>query len=371
MQNLFDKLILLGICLLTLPFTGNQGDAVIILLAAVSISSLCGYFENVLPALLSAGYAALCMFFPEFISFLPLIAYDCADLGAWYFRYSWVTALLISFAADPVTAAAAALLSGAAFLLRYRTGRQQKTNEDYFALMDSAKERAEDLEQRYSDLMERQDYEVRLATLGERNRIAREIHDNVGHLLTRSLLQLGALTVSRADDGGLNEELGDIKATLSDAMDSVRSSVHGLHDESVDLKSRLEAVADGFHFCPVELRYDAGDLPAEIKYCFTAVTREALSNTAKHSDATRVFITVTEHPAFCQLIISDNGSDRAAKRAYGLGLQNMADRVDALGGVFSAEQRGGFRIFITAPIKGRDREPDAAPVRTQERGGQK
>lgn len=45
-----------------------------------------------------------------------------------------------------------------------------------------------------------QDYEIYLATLKERNRIAREIHDNVGHMLTRSILQLGALSVINKDE---------------------------------------------------------------------------------------------------------------------------------------------------------------------------
>lgn len=49
------------------------------------------------------------------------------------------------------------------------------------------------LQEKNKNLMEKQDYEIYLATLRERNRIAREIHDNVGHMLSRSILQMGAL----------------------------------------------------------------------------------------------------------------------------------------------------------------------------------
>lgn len=49
------------------------------------------------------------------------------------------------------------------------------------------------MEQRNRELLEKQDNEIYLATLRERNRIAREIHDNVGHMLSRSILQVGAL----------------------------------------------------------------------------------------------------------------------------------------------------------------------------------
>jgi len=53
------------------------------------------------------------------------------------------------------------------------------------------------LRQKNRELIEKQDYEIRLATLNERGRIAREIHDHVGHLLSRSILQIGALMVTK------------------------------------------------------------------------------------------------------------------------------------------------------------------------------
>ena len=84
-----------------------------------------------------------------------------------------------------------------------------------------------------------QDYEIYLATLKERNRIAREIHDNVGHMLTRSILQLGALSVINKDET-VGEAINDLSGTLNTAMTSIRSSVHDLHDDSIALKPRSE-----------------------------------------------------------------------------------------------------------------------------------
>ena len=172
----------------------------------------------------------------------------------------------------------------------------------------------------------------------------------MGHLLTRSILQLGALNVTHAADDELTKDLEQIKATMTEAMDSVRSSVHDLHDESVSLKLQLERMIEGFKFCPVRLHYDAGDLPVRLRSCFSAVSREALNNIARHSNATEATITVTEHPAFCRLVISDNGAVRVNQtQAKGIGLQNMADRVSALGGVFRAESGKGFKVFISVP----------------------
>ena len=71
------------------------------------------------------------------------------------------------------------------------------------------------LQEKNKNLMEKQDYEIYLATLRERNRIAREIHDNVGHMLSRSILQMGALITIHKEEplhGQLAGVGGDVKS---------------------------------------------------------------------------------------------------------------------------------------------------------------
>ena len=121
------------------------------------------------------------------------------------------------------------------------------------------------------------DYEVRLATLAERARIAREIHDNVGHLLTRSVLQVEALQVVHAEDEQVRADLAQVGATLHEAMDTVRKSVHDLHDDAFDLRSRLESVVGACGLPGARLSFDARDVPVPVAYCFVALVREALS----------------------------------------------------------------------------------------------
>ena len=157
-------------------------------------------------------------------------------------------------------------------------------------------------------LAEKQDYEIYAATLKERNRIAREIHDNVGHLLSRSILITGAAKAINASDA-LSPVLDDLDHSLNQAMTSIRTSVHDLHDESLNLKEAAESLTSDFTFCPVTLNYDMGfEVPREIKYCFISIVKEALSNVARHSNATLVQITMREHPALYQLCIEDNGT---------------------------------------------------------------
>ena len=220
-------------------------------------------------------------------------------------------------------------------------------------------EAAECLEQNRM-LAEKQDYEIYAATLKERNRIAREIHDNVGHLLSRSILITGAAKAINASDA-LSPVLDDLDHSLNQAMTSIRTSVHDLHDESLNLKEAAESLTSDFTFCPVTLNYDMGfEVPREIKYCFISIVKEALSNVARHSNATLVQITMREHPALYQLCIEDNGTleeglslsennREALFSSRGIGLSNMNDRLKILNGNLQITIQKGFRLFITIP----------------------
>ncbi len=351
MQSLIDKLLLLALCSLSLLGTQISALTVISLLTAVAVSALCSYWEGEKPApWLAAAYVALCLWQPSFVTCLPLVAYDCAAQKWWPVRVCFILPVILHLITlSPLSSAAALLLSLAAWLLYYRTDANQKVQQKYRALEDNSKELAIRLERKNRELMEKQDYEVRLATLAERNRIAREIHDNVGHLLTRSLLQVSAMQVAFRKEAPVEEQLRSIKETLSGAMNAVRASVHGLHEESVDLRLQLEALLGGFRFCPVRLTYDAGVLPKELRYAILSIVRESLSNIAKHSDATQASVSLVEHPALYQLTVKDNGTRPPAMAAGGIGLQNMRDRVESFHGVFRAGWDHGYSIFISIP----------------------
>lgn len=209
------------------------------------------------------------------------------------------------------------------------------------------------LRQKNQALIAKQDYEINLATLSERNRIAREIHDNVGHMLTRSILQTGVLEVINKDKA-LSGPLKDLHTTLDSAMTSIRNSVHDLHDEAVNLQFALSDIAKTASV-NVHLDYDVEtDMPKEMKYAFIAIVREAVNNTQKHSDADQVRVIVKEHPALYQLSIEDNGTcpDETGRQptpdaSCGIGLANMEERIRALNGNIRFSWEHGFRIFIS------------------------
>ncbi len=146
------------------------------------------------------------------------------------------------------------------------------------------------------NLMEKQDYEIYLATLRERNRIAREIHDNVGHMLSRSILQMGALITIHKEEP-LHGQLAGVGETLNQAMNSIRESVHDLHDESIDLRQSIaEATREMKEHYQLTVDYDMSpEIPRNVKYCFITAVKEAMSNIAKHSDADKISVILREH----------------------------------------------------------------------------
>ena len=224
--------------------------------------------------------------------------------------------------------------------------RKERLEEELMRQRDTSVEHDLLAEQRNREIMEKQDADIYMATLRERNRIAREIHDNVGHMLTRSILQVGAIKVINQSEA-LKGPLEDLQETLNAAMTSMRDSVHDLHDESVDLKSSIEKLTAELEDFQVQLDYDMGPaIPRDVKYAFIAITGEALNNAVKYSNGDSVSVILREHPGFYQLLIADNGT-AARIQEQGIGLQNMKERVDALGGTIKITSENGFRILIS------------------------
>ena len=163
---------------------------------------------------------------------------------------------------------------------------------------------------------------------------------------------MGALRTINTDKN-MSAPLEQISATLSESMDNIRKSVHDLHNESVNLEKKLRDEISKEDDCEVRLNYDViNDMPVAAKYSVISIVSEALHNISKHSDATKADVTITEHPAFYQLIINDNGHP-AAVNETGIGIHNMEARINELGGTFTIDTHNGFKIFATIPIKER------------------
>ena len=373
MNRLFDKSIVLACCIAAA--TGLAVDARLVAafclgVIATSLAEL-AQKERTSRTSEAASYAYIiaAVFVPPFVPFAPLALYDIARRvrreRVWValgIGVAFVFALVADLRADALAARTLLLtviLSVAATLLSLRTAQLEREQQRMRRIRDELQERALALEARNRDLADRQDYEVELATLAERARIAREIHDSVGHQLTRASLQTEALRVVHADEPRVAADFADVKHTVDEALQLVRASVHALNDTAADLSVQLECIVEGA--CSdggpqIELEVLAEHAPANITNCFAAVLREALSNTIRHARAQNVVVRCLEHPSFYQRIVTDDGTGGTQTGgrgiAEGMGLGSMRERVEALGGTFTAGPRagaGGWRVFATVP----------------------
>jgi len=353
MNKLIDKLIIFIFCLtLYIPGENNIYMIVPILIAVICSGTLSCLENQRIITIIFIVYLIICFFEPTLLFFIPLI---CYDILIFKIKWLWVLALLpyINYINQSLSVSKGLIpvMAIVSYILKYRSISFQNIKKEYFQLRDNTKEISIQLEKKNKDLMEKQDYEINLATLKERNRIARDIHDNVGHMLSRSILQIGALLAVNKDTE-TKENLRLIKETLSEAMDSIRASVHDLHEESIDLEIEIQTLINNFNFCPIEFDYDVESNPEKnLKYCFIAVTKEALSNIIKHSNAAKASVKIIEHPALYQLVIEDNGNQIDCESKNGIGLKNISDRVAALNGNVNISTDKGFRIFISIPKK--------------------
>lgn len=351
MNRLIDKTAILLICLMSIVMSDSFFKPVITFLVVIITSSSVQLLTGTKAASAFIALSSLaCGFFPLMFCSIPLLLYDALWEKKW-----WLTlpAAAVLVRLDELKGEQLILTSAAiavTIIIYIRVSHLEETVKTLTMLRDTVAGKNLQLADQNYKLAEAQDNEIHLATLKERNRIAREIHDNVGHMLTRSLLQSGALLVINKDEQ-LREPLESLRSTLDSAMTSIRESVHDLHDDSIDLEKVInDSISTVDSRFTVDLDCDiSANVPGNIKLCIIGVVKEGLSNAIKHSSGDHISIVIREHPAFYQLMLKDNGSCSEIKES-GIGLKNMRDRAKSLKGMITfTPSEKGFRIFMSIP----------------------
>jgi PAS domain S-box-containing protein len=204
----------------------------------------------------------------------------------------------------------------------------------------------------------------------ERRRIARELHDEAGQLLTALLVGLRTLEGTRklADVKLQGRRLREITAQ---AIDEVGRLARGLHPTVLDdhglgvALSRYAAEYSKTHKIHVELRLnelDASHLASRIQITLYRILQEALTNVARHSGATAVTIQFTRLANSIEVAINDDGcgfdAAAVAVSSHRLGIQSMRERAAMLGGKVSfVPQRKGTKILVHVPLDRRNSQP--------------
>lgn len=205
-----------------------------------------------------------------------------------------------------------------------------------------------------------------LSVTRERNRIAREIHDTLGHALTLLSMQLEtAARMEERGDPSLSQELREARHVAKECLTEVRRSVSTLRPEEITrgtfdiaLRRLVSAYAQVRTDLTVSLDLEEATHRLNPLLCATLYrcAQEALTNIQKHAHATKVLLRLRTEARQVELTVLDNGQGRASgadSPSTGFGLLGMRERVELLGGRMraSAEPEQGWRVEVILPLR--------------------
>jgi signal transduction histidine kinase len=202
------------------------------------------------------------------------------------------------------------------------------------------------------------------AALEERNRIAREIHDSLGHSLTALNLQLEtALKLWHSQPDKAHTFLARAKELGSKALQDVRNSVSTMRSQPLQDQTLEQAIAGLvenmqrtigiFPICQIDLSFPVS---SEIKNPIYRIVQESFTNICKHAQATEVKLELVTTNTNLHLEIQDNGKGfDLEQNTTGFGLKSMRDRTLALGGTISIKSapNSGCQIIVDIPLVNR------------------
>ncbi|MEM6462492.1 MAG: cache domain-containing protein [Pseudomonadota bacterium] len=200
----------------------------------------------------------------------------------------------------------------------------------------------------------------------ERKRVSRELHDSISQLLVSARYGLES-AMKGSSDSKVKEPIEKSMHALDNAISEVRRISMALRPSVLDdmgLSAAIKSLANAFQKqtgieVEVEAEPMADRLSDEVKTALYRVTQEALTNVAKHSDAKTVQISLRRRGDRLSVRLEDDGigmrpADAGRNGDGGLGIRNMQERIDTLGGEigFSRSGSGGLAIGVTLPLLG-------------------
>ncbi len=199
------------------------------------------------------------------------------------------------------------------------------------------------------------------ATLQERNRIAREIHDGLGHTLAAQTIQMNnALLFWKSDADQALAFLKQAKQLGADALLEIRKSVSVLRSNPLQgrsLEMAINTLLQNFEHMTGIIVSNTIHLPmplsSDVNTTLYRIVQESLTNIYKHAQATQVSVGLHQHAGLTYLSIDDNGKGfDPTQNTTGFGLQGMRERAIALGVQFTINSQpgNGCRVSVALPL---------------------
>jgi signal transduction histidine kinase len=196
-----------------------------------------------------------------------------------------------------------------------------------------------------------------LAMTQERNRLAREIHDSLGHYLTIVNVQIeAAKVVMDSDPGRALDALNKAQELAKKGLARVRESVAALRESPVStrpLHEAIESLVKEAQSTGIVTEFEvAGEPPVlenKVALAFYRAAQEGLTNVRRHARASRVDVLLDYQPSEVRLQVKDNGVG-AAETGGGFGLLGIRERMQLLGGRLEISTGVGQGFCLTASV---------------------
>jgi signal transduction histidine kinase len=306
---------------------------------------------------------------------LTLFLYGVQALNlAWLNQWNW-SANTLSNLATLVPAFAFV----AAFSLIMVLHRQQKERAEQ--LLQEVEQSKRDLEAAHAQLSQYAEQVEELSIARERTRIAREMHDTLGHYLTILNVQLETVSkLQERDPARAAAEIAEARHVAAQSMQELRNAITALRLTGSTVASLPEALtqlarefqrAAGETELTLDLETELPPLSPELQVMLYRAAQEALTNVRKHAQASKVLMRLRYEDEWLELLVLDNGAglapadtmvheDNKPPASGGFGLIGLRERAELLGGKVSAgpASPSGFRITVRARVPA---APAAAP----------
>jgi two-component system, NarL family, sensor histidine kinase DesK len=194
-----------------------------------------------------------------------------------------------------------------------------------------------------------------LAAVAERERIARDLHDVLGHTLSVIVLKAelaGRLLARGEDTARAQAEIADVERTARSALAEVRETIGGYRARG--LAAEMDAARNALATAGVRLEIEGAPAPGSLRPAEETVLalalREAVTNIVRHAQAKTCRLRFALKDGRRSLVIEDDGRHAAAREGHGL--RGMRERVESLGGTLLLEREHGTRLLIELPAAG-------------------
>src|SRR5216683_1375821 len=251
----------------------------------------------------------------------------------------------------------------AVFSLMFRILGIQKEHAE--RLLHQLEESNAELEEAHKQLQSYANEVEELTVVRERTRLAREIHDTLGHYLSILTIQLETISkLQERDPARAVVEIAEARRVASQSMQEVRNAIAALRPTSIATLTLTGAIAQlGRDFeqnaadaaLTLDLDTQLPPISPDLQVALYRAVQETLTNVRKHAHASKVLVRLRYEDELLELLVLDNGrgaSGDANSQAEGFGLIGLRERIELLGGqvAHGPAEPAGYRVTVQVPV---------------------